>query len=159
MDKAIFIYSELLLRSDLTRAEKRLAFFNLGVIHHRKGEQSKGLEYWEEAVSLPFDSTDAFVNEEELELAASASMNLGAHHVLAKDIEKGLSYLREAVRLNSEDGEIRYNLAATLAGVGKFDEAVKEFEEAEKRGIEMAKDVKEKLKKGMEANEKSELKR
>jgi tetratricopeptide (TPR) repeat protein len=90
-----------------------------------------------------------------MNLAAAAFMNLGAHYVLSKEVEKGLGYLQAAADLDPEDGEIRYNLAATLASMGKFEDAIKEFEAAEERGIEIARQVIDKIKQGMVENEKS----
>ena len=154
-EEAIAIYNTLLSRNDLKRIEKRLALFNLGVIHHRKGESETGLAYWKDAASIPVGENEALLDAEELELAAAAFMNLGAHHVLAKDIEKGLGYLQAAADLDPSDGEIRYNLAATLASMGRHEDAIKEFEAAEERGIEIAREVIDKIKQGLEENVKS----
>ena len=154
-EEAIAIYNTLLSRTDLERIEKRLAFFNLGVIHHRKGDSEKGLAYWKDAASIPIGENEALLDSEEMELAAAAFMNLGAHYVLAKDIEKGLGYLQAAAELDPSDGEIRYNLGATLASMGRHEDAIKEFEAAEERGIEIAREVIDKIKQGLEEKEKS----
>jgi len=154
-EEAITIYHTLLARNDLERIEKRLALFNLGVIHHRKGDSEKALTYWKDASSIPIGENEALLDSEEMELAAAAFMNLGAHHVLAKDFEKGLGYLQAAVDLDPTDGEIRYNLAATLASMGRHEDAIREFEAAEERGIEIAREVIDKIKQGLEENEKS----
>lgn len=153
-EEAIAIYNTLLSRNDLERIEKRLAFFNLGVIYHRKGDSEKGLAYWKDAAFIPVGENEALLDSEEMELAAAAFMNLGAHHVLAQDIEKGLEYLQAAAELDPSDGEIRYNLAATLASMGRHEDAIREFEAAEERGIEIAREVIDKLKKGSDENEK-----
>ena len=154
-EEAIAIYNTLLSRNDLKRIEKRLAFFNLGVIHHRKGDSEKGVAYWKDAASIPVGENEALLDAEELELAAAAFMNLGAHYVLTEDIEKGLEYLQAAAELDPSDGEIRYNLAATLATMGRHEDAIREFEAAEERGIEIAREVIDKIKQGLEENEKS----
>jgi Flp pilus assembly protein TadD len=94
------------------------------------------------------------IQQEETELAAAANMNLGAHYALEKDLDNGLKYMQTAMTLDPEDGEVRYNLAATLAGMGKMEEAIVQFEAAEERGIEVAKEVIKKLKEGMSKEEK-----
>ena len=127
----------------------------MGVIYYRNGDIAKGLAYWRDAVSIPLSETEQLLDVEEAELAAAAYMNLGAHYVLAKEIERGLTYLQTAAELDPNDGEIRYNLAATLASLGRHKEAIREFEVAEGKGIEIAKEVIEKLKKGMAENEKA----
>jgi tetratricopeptide (TPR) repeat protein len=132
-----------------------LALFNLGVIYHQKADQTKALTYWKEAATLPIGENEALLEAEEMNLAAAAFMNLGAHHVLSQETEKGLGFLQAAADLDPEDGEIRYNLAATLASMGKLEEAIKEFEAAEERGIEIARQVIDKIKQGMAENEKS----
>ena len=68
---------------------------------------------------------------------------------------KGIGLLQAAADLDSDDGEIRYNLAATLASMGKLEDALKEFEAAEERGIKTAREVIDKIKQGMTENEKS----
>jgi len=143
-EKALEIYETLLARDDLTPVERRLANFNLGVIYHRQNDAPNGLKYWAEAAS-PVSQSDPFVMAEENGLAAAANMNLGAHFVLTKDIEKGLRYLEKAVELDPEDGEIRFNLAATLAAQGRFEDAIREFQEAAERGVEIAKEVIKKI--------------
>ena len=154
LEEAVEIYNTLLSRTDLNRLEKRLAFFNLGVIHHRKGDTDKGIKYWQDVVSIPVTTTDALIGAEEIELAAAANMNLGAHFVLNKQMEKGLEYLQSAAELDPDDGEIRYNLAAALTAVGKHEEAIREFEASAERGIDIAKEVIKKLKEGLAENEK-----
>jgi tetratricopeptide (TPR) repeat protein len=148
-DQAIKIYNTLLSRPDTTPLDKRLVFFNLGVIHHRNGQESLGLAYWQDSVAIPFSTSDPLLEAEETELAAAANMNIGAHYVLQKDIIKGMGYLQRAVELDPDDGEIRFNLAATLAGIGKPEDAIREFEAAEQRGIKTARDVINKIKAGM----------
>jgi tetratricopeptide (TPR) repeat protein len=128
----------------------------LGVIYHRRGDERKGLSYWENAAIIPIGDTDALLSAEEMELAAAALMNLGAHHVLARSTEKGLGYLQSAAELDPDDGEIRYNLAATLASMGRQEDAIREFEAAEERGIDIAKEVIEKLRQGKTKAEKKE---
>ena len=155
LEEAAEIYNILLSRPDLNRLEKRLAFFNLGVIHHRKGETEKGIKYWQDAVSIPISGTDALIEAEEIELAAAANMNLGAHYVLNKETEKGLKYLQAAADLDPDDGEIRYNLAAALTANGQHEEAIKEFEASAERGIDIAKEVIQKIKEGLADNEKN----
>ena len=98
---------------------------------------------------MPFNSADPLIEAEETELAAAANMNIGAHYVLAKEIPKGLGYLQKAVELDPEDGQIRFNLAATLAGMGRYEDAIQEFEAAEELGIAMAREVIDKIKAGM----------
>jgi tetratricopeptide (TPR) repeat protein len=151
-DEAIKIYNALLSRPDLSRPEKRLTLFNLGVIHHHKAESTTALSYWKEAATLPIGEKEPLLDAEEMELAAAAFMNLGSHYVLAEETEKGLGFLQAAADLDPDDGEIRYNLAATLGSMGRHDEAIKEFEAAEERGIEMAREVIEKIKQGMAEN-------
>ena len=148
-EKAISIYETLLARDDLNRFEKRLAYFNLGVIFHRDGKEAEGLAFWKDAVSLPMGETDPLLEAEEKQLAAAACMNLGAHYALAREMERGIKFLESAAELDPEDGEIRFNLGATLASIGKRDEAIKEFEEAEKLGIEIAREMKQKLEVGI----------
>lgn len=89
---------------------------------------------------------------------AAANMNLGAHNVISGDIPKGLEFLRKAVELDPADGEIRFNLGATLAGMGKHEDAIREFEEAERRGVEKAREVIEKIKAGIAGNAKDQEK-
>lgn len=67
-------------------------------------------------------------------------------------MQKGESYLRRAAELDPHDGEVRYNLAATLAAMGKIEAAITEFEAAEERGIEIARKVIDKLREGMKEN-------
>jgi len=149
-EKAISIYETLLARDDLNRFEKRLAYFNLGVIHHRDGKEAEGLALWKDAVSLPMGGeTDPLLEAEEKQLAAAACMNLGAHYALAREVETGIKFLESAAELDPEDGEIRFNLGATLASIGKREEAIKEFEEAEKLGIEIAREMIQKLELGI----------
>lgn len=148
LDEAINIYSTLLSEKDLKRIEKRLTLFNLGVIHHQKADPRKALTYWKEAATLPIDEKEALANEEEMAIAAAAFMNLGAHYVLHKEVEKGLGYLQAASELDPDDGEIRYNLAATLATLGRHKDAIKEFEAAEERGVEIAREVIKKMQDG-----------
>lgn len=120
---------------------------------------------------------DLLKEQEERELCAAANMNLGmtvvslqvlpslcislarqetnipgAHYVLSKQMQKGESYLRKATELDPHDGEIRYNLAATLAAMGKIEAAITEFEMAEERGIEIAGQVAQKLREGLKEN-------
>jgi tetratricopeptide (TPR) repeat protein len=133
-----------------------LAFFNLGVIHHRKGETEKGIKYWEDVVSIPMTTADALIEAEEIELAAAANMNLGAHYVLNKELEKGLGFLQAAAELDPDDGEIRYNLAAALTANGKHEDAIREFEASAERGVDMAKEIIKKLKEGLVENERKE---
>jgi len=84
-DEAISIYSTLLSRPDLTPLETRLATFNLGVIHHRKGDINKALEYWQTVAEKPVNhsnkeaeaAADLLRETEEMELCAAANMNLG----------------------------------------------------------------------------------
>jgi tetratricopeptide (TPR) repeat protein len=121
----------------------------LGVIYHRKGDTEKGIAFWQDVVALPVTDTDALIQQEETELTAAANMNLGAHYALAKDLDTGLKYMEAAMTLDPDDGEIRYNMAATLAALGKMDEAIQQFEAAEERGIEIAREVINKLKAGM----------
>lgn len=102
---------------------------------------------------------DPLLEAEEKQLAAAACMNLGAHYALAREIETGIKYLESAAELDPEDGEIRFNLGATLASVGKHDKAIKEFEEAEKLGIEIAREMIEKLEKGIESEDGTSEKR
>jgi tetratricopeptide (TPR) repeat protein len=73
-------------------------------------------------------------------------MNLGAHFVLENDRDVGLEYMRKALQLNPDDGEIRFNFAATLAAKGEHAQAVEEFEEAEKMGVKQATPIIEQLK-------------
>lgn len=154
-DAAIAIYNTLLSQEDVSRVERRLALFNLGVIYHRKGDTDNGLKYWKDAISIPLTKTEPLLDAEEAELAAAASMNLGAHYVLAKEFERGLMFLEAAAELDPDDGEIRYNLGATLATLGRHEDAIREFEAAEERDIKIAREVIEKLKKGMAENEKA----
>ena len=148
-EKAISIYETLLAREDLNRFEKRLAYFNLGVIFHRDGKEAEGLAFWKDAVSLPMGETDPLLEAEEKQLAAAACMNLGAHYALARELETGIKFLESAAELDPEDGEIRFNLGATLASIGNREEAIKEFEEAEKLGIEIAREMRQKLELGI----------
>jgi tetratricopeptide (TPR) repeat protein len=67
-------------------------------------------------------------------------------------MQKGEKYLRKATEMDPQDGEIRYNLAATLAAMGKIEDAIKEFEAAEEKGIEIARQVIDKLREGMKQN-------
>jgi tetratricopeptide (TPR) repeat protein len=94
------------------------------------------------------------IETEESELAAAANMNLGAYNVISGDVPKGLEFLRKAVELDPEDGEIRFNLAATFAGMGKHEDAIREFEAAEERGVEKAREIIEKIKAGIAENAK-----
>jgi len=103
---------------------------------------------------MPMTTTDALVEAEEIELAAAANMNLGAHFVLNKQLEKGLGYLQSAAELDPDDGEIRYNLAAALTAGGKHGEAIREFEASAERGVDMAKEIIRKLREGLAENEK-----
>jgi tetratricopeptide (TPR) repeat protein len=75
-------------------------------------------------------------------------MNLGAHYVLAREAEVGLSYLERAAEMDPEDGEVRFNLGATLGSMGRLDDAIRQFEVAEKMGIEIAREMIEKLERG-----------
>jgi tetratricopeptide (TPR) repeat protein len=152
VDPAISDYDTLLSRPDLTILETQLANFNLGVLHHRKGDVEKCLSHWERVASLRLPPSDALLEPEGVELAAAANMNLGAHYALLKQWEKGLGYLVNAAELDPEDGEVRFNIGATLAGMGKFEEAIAEFEIAEERGVESAREVIEKIRQGMEEN-------
>lgn len=121
----------------------------------QQSSPEKALSYWKQAATLPIDEKEPLIDAEEMSIAAAAFMNLGAHYVLAKETEKGLGYLQAAADLDSDDGEIRYNLAATLASMGKLEDALKEFEAAEERGIKTAREVIDKIKQGMTENEKS----
>jgi len=143
----------LLSRPDLNRLEKRLAFFNLGVIRHQKGDVDKAIGHWNDVISTPVNTNDALMETEEIELAAAANMNLGAHYVLSNEMEKGLRYLLSARELDPDDGEIRYNLAATFAVMDRGDEAIKEFKAAEERGVEAATEVLGKIEKAIAENE------
>ena len=129
----------------MNRFEKRLAYFNLGVIFHRDGKESEGLAFWKDAASLPLDEQDPLLEAEEKQLAAAACMNLGAHYALAREVDSAIKYLENAAEFDPEDGEIRFNLGATLASIGKYDEGIKEPEEAERLGIEIARDLIQKL--------------
>ena len=102
------------------------------------------------------DQTDPLLEAEEKQLAAAACMNLGAHFALAREIETGIKYLESAAELDPEDGEIRFNLGATFASIGKHDEAIREFEEAERHGIEIAREMIQKLESGFEAKASAE---
>ena len=77
---------------------------------------------------------------------------IGAHYVLSKQMPKGEKYLRRATELDPQDGEIRYNLGATLAAMGKIEDAIVEFERAQERGIEVAGEVVGKLREGLKGN-------
>lgn len=125
----------------------------MGVIFHRDGKEAEGLAFWKDAVALPIGESDPLLEAEEKQLAAAACMNLGAHYALAREVETGIKFLESAAELDPEDGEIRFNLGATLASVGKHDEAIKEFEEAEKLGIEIAREMIEKLEKGIDSKD------
>jgi hypothetical protein len=82
-EEAIQIYHSLLTRNDLTALETRLANFNLGVIHHRKGDLATALEYWHNVASTPVKSDDPLREIEETELCAAANMNLGTQSPLS----------------------------------------------------------------------------
>jgi len=150
LDSAMADYTTLLIRPDLSLLEIQLANFNLGVLHHRKGDIEKCLSHWEQVASAAVPGSDVLVDIEGIELAAAANMNLGAHYVLNKQMEKGLVYLTNAAQLDPDDGEIRYNIGATLASLGQYEEAISQFEAAEEKGVEAARDVINKIKQGLD---------
>lgn len=137
----------MLARDDLERVEKRHVHFNLGVIYHRKGDMDNALTQWKDAALLPIGEDETVLDAQEMELSAASLMNLGAHFVLSNDAEKGLGYLQAAADIDPDDGEIRYNLAATLASLGKHEVAIQEFQAAQERGIETAREAIEQLQK------------
>jgi len=141
-EEAIDLYKTLLARRDLQPFEKRLAFFNIGVGYHQSnlkktGEKSHdiAMRYWKDAVSIPVVETGSELDKEERALVAAANMNIGSLYVVSKEFETGLKYLQSAAEVTPEDGEVHFNIGVTLIGLGKYEEALKELEAAQDRGI------------------------
>ena len=74
-------------------------------------------------------------------------MNLGAYYALSQDA-KAIEFLKSAAKLDPDDGEVRFNLGLVLAAAGKYQDAVRELEAAEKRGVKNARETIKQIQEG-----------
>lgn len=113
----------------------------MGVVYHTKGDQDKAAKYWRDSLAITLTEDELLRDKDAVDCAAATSMNLGSYHFIKKDYEKATAYLEAAEALDPEDGEILFNLAVTLAHLGRNEESTRRFEKAAERGIEKAKEI------------------
>jgi len=114
------------------------------------------MRYWKDAVSIPVVETGSELDKEERALVAAANMNIGSLYVVSKEFETGLKYLQSAAEVTPEDGEVHFNIGVTLIGLGKYEEALKELEAAQDRGIGAAIPAIKEVRKALEEEQRAD---
>ncbi|KAF7309625.1 TPR-like protein [Mycena indigotica] len=103
------------------------SFFNLGVTHFHLKEFDEAIAAWKLSLDLQPDSADTHTN-----LASAYLMSTVVRTDLA------LKHLETAASLCPDDAEIAFNLAVVLEATGNLEEALKQYQHSQKRGIERA---------------------
>ncbi|KAJ3124164.1 hypothetical protein HK098_001338 [Nowakowskiella sp. JEL0407] len=104
------------------------AYYNIGFCYYQLGKHEKAADSWTHSLTLSPERADAHVN-----LA-----NIYALSPSIRNPEKALSHYEAAIRIEPEDGEIRYNYAVVLESVEKLEEAVAEYKKAFELGVRKA---------------------
>lgn len=125
LDEAEAGYERLLEMADMARAR-----FMLGVIYEKRGENRKAIETFEQVLEKDPGNSRAKERIEKLkeeEKTAEDLIKEGSLHMEERRHERAVYYFGKAVLKSPDDFKTHFNLGLALLSMGRYDEAVEEF--------------------------------
>ena len=102
------------------------AYYNLANVQYSMGRAEAAIKSWAKSLELDPNLSDAHVN----------TANVLALQM--RQFDRSLSHYEAAIRLQTQDGEIRFNYAAVLESIGRLNESAEAYKQAIKLGVERA---------------------
>ena len=102
------------------------AYYNLANVQYSMGKAEAAIKSWAKSLEIDPNLSDAHVN----------TANVLALQM--REFERALSHYEAAIRLQTQDGQIRFNYAAVLESAGRLDDAAEAYKQAINLGVDRA---------------------
>ncbi|KAJ3278873.1 hypothetical protein HK104_001954 [Borealophlyctis nickersoniae] len=101
-------------------------YYNIASCQYSLGKHESAIKSWKKSLELSPNRADAHVN----------IANLTA--LVLKDADGAVTHYEQALKIEPDDGEIRYNFGVVLDSMGRLEDAAKQYQKAVDLGVTVA---------------------